>query len=676
MDRAPAIDLAMLFALADAAPVLLAYVDTDERYRFVNSGYERWFGHTRSQLIGRSVKEILGAGYPVVEHAVHAALAGETVRFEREIPYPTGGTRLVEAQYTPHLDDSGKVRGFIAMIHDVTDARRSEQVSLLRARLYALSLALSSAALPEQVGEIVVRDGGAALGAVSAALALLDERGTHMDVLVGAGAHDGADIRSIKGVPLESSALLAEVIRDRRIVHRPTRAALFAAHPRLADDSTIGESFVTVPLVVGDRILGAFGLGFPRSGEISGDDLSYIEALAISCALALERARLFAAERALRAEAERLRDAVRDERARLEGVLAQAPIGIAIADAPSGRLVMANRALEQIFRHRAFEAGSIDEYASFSGFHRDGRPYAPEEWPLSRSVLHGETVPREEATVVRGDGTRGHVVVSSAPIRDGDETVIAAVVVVQDVTAQHDALEEIERLAAFRQQILDIVSHDLRNPLQTTAMATSVLERAALSPLEARAVASIRASARRMTGLVDDLLDFARTRAGSAMPIAATRADLDAICSAVVDELRVAHPHHALELVSPGPIPGSWDPARLGQAIGNLVANAFSHGDRRRAIRVALHATDDHASIAVHNEGPPIPPELMTRIFEPYTRAREGGQGLGLGLFIARTIVEAHGGVIEASSSATDGTTFVIRLPRETTAPKTSRVGA
>jgi PAS domain S-box-containing protein len=143
----------------------------------------------------------------------------------------------------------------------------------------------------------------------------------------------------------------------------------------------------------------------------------------------------------MRAEREReeLLHQLQMERMRLEAVLQQMPVGVIIADAPSGKLVMGNKQIEQILRHPFLPSSGINSYTEYQGFHSDGRPYAPEDWPLARAIITGETVHGEAVDVQRGDGTPGVIELNAAPIRDAQGTIVAGVVSMQDITERRAA---------------------------------------------------------------------------------------------------------------------------------------------------------------------------------------------------------------------------------------------
>jgi len=162
--------------------------------------------------------------------------------------------------------------------------------------------------------------------------------------------------------------------------------------------------------------------------------------------------------------------------------------------------------------------------------------------------------------------------------------------------------------------------------------------------------------------MIDDLLDFARTRLGGELPIHPRRVDLRQLCEQMVEELEFAYTRQ-VKLETEGDLWGDWDADRIAQVISNLVGNALQHSDGD--IAVSLRGEDDSVLFETKNGGPPIPAEVLPHIFEPGRRGDARSGGLGLGLFIVRQIVLAHGGTIEVRSSEGEGTTFTARLPRK-----------
>ncbi|APR82518.1 Sensor histidine kinase [Minicystis rosea] len=221
-----------------------------------------------------------------------------------------------------------------------------------------------------------------------------------------------------------------------------------------------------------------------------------------------------------------------------------------------------------------------------------------------------------------------------------------------------------------REQFLAILGHDLRTPLGTISMAASVLGRDEnLDERHAQAAARILRSAGRMERLLNDMLDLTRIRLGAGLPLTRASMDLEATCRQVLDELGFSHPDRVLRFEPIGDLRGEWDADRLAQIVSNLVGNAMQHGDEAAPVVVSAWVEGEQVMLAVHNEGKPIPREDMQRIFKPLVQSESRSPAgaaahLGLGLFIVREIVLAHGGEIAVSSSKKQGTTFTVRLPR------------
>ncbi len=215
--------------------------------------------------------------------------------------------------------------------------------------------------------------------------------------------------------------------------------------------------------------------------------------------------------------------------------------------------------------------------------------------------------------------------------------------------------------------VLGIVGHDLRNPLGAVHMSAALLQkRGGLAGWQAQTVERMRSSAGRMARIIADLLSYTRTRLGSGLPIVRRPARLDEIVARVVDELRAANAGRQIEIAAEGDLSGEWDPDRLEQVASNLVSNAVDHGDPAAPVRVELAGEPDAVVLRVRNAGPHLPPEVLSHLFEPFSRGPDEksrkASGLGLGLYISREIVRGHGGDIGAVSN---GETIVtVRLPR------------
>ena len=220
-----------------------------------------------------------------------------------------------------------------------------------------------------------------------------------------------------------------------------------------AKDAT---SFVLLPLVVDHRpIFGA--LQFETSPRLDELDLVFVNAVVNQLAVALDRQAAIEAKQA-DAEARRAAAEVREahteaERSWLKTVLDRMPAGVIIGEAPSGKLLLANRQAEQVWQ-RPIALGAGTEYREYRGFHpEDGRPYEPEEWPLARSIASGEIVTEEEIDYLRSDGTRGTMLVSSAPIESPDRRIVSGIATFHDIT-QRKQVERVQRFLAEASAIL------------------------------------------------------------------------------------------------------------------------------------------------------------------------------------------------------------------------------
>ncbi|HUB08506.1 MAG TPA: CHASE3 domain-containing protein [Myxococcales bacterium] len=240
----------------------------------------------------------------------------------------------------------------------------------------------------------------------------------------------------------------------------------------------------------------------------------------------------------------------------------------------------------------------------------------------------------------------------------------------RDVARREELERALREAAVFQQGLLGIVGHDLRNPLGSILVAAGMLEKRGLAEDQAKTVHLMRVSAQRMNRMVEQLLDLTRAQLGGGIPVSrATGTDLASIVAQAAAELRLGHPGCEIRETRDGDTGGLWDPDRLAQVASNLLGNAVKHGGS--PVDVSVRGAGEAVALEVHNGGPPIPAELLPMLFDPFRRGREArtgvaqADGLGLGLAICRAVVEAHGGKLEATSSAAEGTTFRAVLPRQ-----------
>ena len=412
-----------------------------------------------------------------------------------------------------------------------------------------------------------------------------------------------------------------------------------------------------VPLTMGGEVLGVAVMGSRSSREFSQEDQFLFRTMVNRVAALIAQARLD--------------EEVARRAAELEAVLDSLPEAIYVGDG-SG-IKRANRAALELLGYRS--VGEMDRdigqlMAEIQTRYPDGRPMPLDE-QVYMKALRGERAAQD--VIVRHRTTGNDVVVrsSAAPIRLGDR-IVGAVALNTDISARIAEEAELRAALEFRDRILGVLSHDLRNPLGVILTSAGMLERQLANAEAGNQLVAMRRiidNAHQIERMVRDLLDYTRTRQGRRLPIAARDVDLLALCHQAADGLQVLHPDRELELSAVGDPRLQLDPDRAAQVIANLVANAILYSPKGSPVRILVDGSGDPVLLEVRNEGPPIPPETMPCLFEAFQRGDAGrvgnADGLGLGLFIAQQIVEAHGGSISVRSTAEEGTTFTVRWPRK-----------
>jgi signal transduction histidine kinase len=230
------------------------------------------------------------------------------------------------------------------------------------------------------------------------------------------------------------------------------------------------------------------------------------------------------------------------------------------------------------------------------------------------------------------------------------------------------------QLSQARELFIGVLGHDMRGPLHAIMMASELLLMDdTMSQNSSIASTRIFGSSKRLAAMLDDLLDFTSTRLGNTLAVSLRDGDMGETVGHVVNELRLRHPSVRITYETSGELHGRWDFARIAQVVSNLGGNAIQHGDNARPVAIRLAGETDQVVLTVHNEGAPITPQALGRIFDPLTRgemqAHQDLKGsIGLGLYICREIALSHDGSIGVTSDE-NGTTFVVRIARNV-APK------
>jgi PAS domain S-box-containing protein len=327
-------------------------------------------------------------------------------------------------------------------------------------------------------------------------------------------------------------------------------------------------------------------------------------------------------------------------------------------DPPHGLRRWSGRCRE-LFGLRADDNADITEERVLGAIHPDDR----ERWSaVVREALdpkRGDGVYRIEYRIIGiSDGVERWISATGRTLFEGDRPV-------RMLGTMEDATER-KRAEQDRDIFLRILRHDLRSPLSAILMSAERLLRKK-DPETAPSAARIASSTKRMGRMIDDLLDFARARAGS-FELHPAPLELCVLCRELLDELGPANQGRTLTLECPGEVQGEWDSDRLQQVVQNLVVNALVHGRPDTPVKVVVHGGEGVAVIDVINEGDPVPAAVREQLFNPFRPREMRGQGLGLGLYIASAIVSALGGSIAVCSDA--GTTrFSVTVPLHASAP-------
>jgi sigma-B regulation protein RsbU (phosphoserine phosphatase) len=350
----------------------------------------------------------------------------------------------------------------------------------------------------------------------------------------------------------------------------------------------------------------------------------------------------------------------------LEDLYEHAPCGYLSADA-QGRIVKVNRTFLDWTGHAA---GNILGKRIPDLFNVAGRIFFETHFaPLLRMQGYFHEVALD---LVKADGTRLAVLANASERRDPEGRLRFTRLVVMQATQRrrHErelstALANEKEVATLREQFIAVLGHDLRNPIAAITSGIRLLGPEVRTDKGFRLLALMQASTIRMTGLIDNLLDFARGRLGGGLTVDPDpERPLEPTLRQVVEELRIGNVDRVIDehydIARPVPV----DHVRIAQLFSNLLANALTHGSDQAPVRVDVTTGGGELAVSVANAGVPIAPPDMARLFQPFARGevRHSKEGLGLGLHIASEIAKAHGGLITVASDAEE-TRFTFRMP-------------
>lgn len=374
------------------------------------------------------------------------------------------------------------------------------------------------------------------------------------------------------------------------------------------------------------------------------------------------------------AERERLRASEASEQ-RLRAIVSALPVGVRVLDR-HGNVTLNNEMSRRIWGRSDLP---LDRWGDFPARRvNGGTRLARNEWPAARAIQRGETVINELIELEKTPGERRFLQLSAVPLRDNDGTILGAVSVTEDVTAQiegegrlRDAKDAAEQASRVKDEFLAIASHELRTPISAVLLWAHLLKGCLEDPKgRDEAMGMIEHSARAQATLVNDLLDVSRMVVGK-MRLNLQPQDLRSVLMSSADSVRPTAQARGIRLtvdVGDRAVTAAIDTDRLQQVFWNLLNNAIKFTPERGHIEASVSIEGSHALVRVRDSGIGISPRFLPQVFERFRQAdstftRKHG-GLGLGLSIARQLIEMHGGTIRAESPGLgQGATFTVELP-------------
>ena len=380
-------------------------------------------------------------------------------------------------------------------------------------------------------------------------------------------------------------------------------------------------------------------------------------------------------------QSEELARQLATKQAFLQALMEQAPSGMLIVEAHSGKLTFYNEEAFRLLGQALLEGEDYRKYVHYGAIHADGTPYKLEEYPLTRALTFGEVVQQEFMRYQRKDGTLIYLAVNAAPIHNAQGQTIAVICGFNDISEQYE-------LEKRKDEFISMASHELRTPLTGMMGNLQMAERRLKRLLDiegdasegeqrslvediamriARALGQVKIQSR----LVDDLLDATRIQARK-LRLSLEPCNLVHIVRDVISDLCIVLPQRtiALSLPDQAEVTVMVDAVRIGQVMHNFLTNALKYSPEAEPVAVGICLEDDYVRVWVRDAGPGLSQEVQQRIWDRFYQKPGGkvgkgidGGDLGLGLYISRVLIQEHGGDVGVQSALGDGSTFWFTLP-------------
>ncbi|HVZ88253.1 MAG TPA: PAS domain S-box protein [Polyangia bacterium] len=644
--------------LISQAPDGIFIMDLDGRLAEANEAGCRLLGLSSDEIIGRTV-------YDFVPEADAGRLREEKERLLDRQPRVSEWSLLrADGTYFPVEVSTGILPDgrWQTFVRDITDRKR--WVARLRAehdqdrRLLSESQRISSAAtiISEAVAEIPRPDISTVLHTIALEAQVLTGA-RYVAVGLGTNPEQPFDPWVVLGMPPELAerigrhprpiGTLGEVaargrtLRVANVRQEPAFHGFPPHHPQMT-------SLLGVPIQHRGRAVGNLYLADKvNAPEFTAEDLRLVEMLAGRAAVAIETATLYVGESA--------------HRSWLGNVIDEMPDGVIVFDG-DGKTVLINRALRAFARDDVGTREPTGDPSILDFRLPSGETVEFPDLPPALALARGESSVCRELALRARDGRLVPILMSAAPIHDGSGAITGATTIIQDITA----LRETERL---REEWTSVIAHDLRQPVTTMSLSAASLARWCQGggEKEQKAIVRIQSGLERLSRMIDDLLDVSLIDA-KRLSIRPEDVYLRPFIESVVEALGDAGLGNRIRVVGEPGLRARLDTQRIQQVLTNLLTNALKYGDPKGEILIQIHDRVVSLEVAVSNRGPGIAADDMQALFSRFGRSpgarATGTPGIGLGLYIAKGLVEAHGGRIWVESTPGQSTTFHFLVPR------------
>jgi PAS domain S-box-containing protein len=688
-------------AVIEMAPDATVVADAEGCIRLVNRQTEMLFGYSREELLGQPIERLI----PERFHAAHTGHRAQYAAAPRTRPMGAslelfgrrrdGSEFPVKVSLVPFQEDDELL--VIASIRDVDEVQRVQAANQELRRLLAVTdTALAHLELEELLPALLVRVCDV-MAVDNAAILLLDVGARELHVRAAQGLEE--EVAAGVRIPI-GQGFAGRIAASREPLIVDDLSTFPVVSPFLREQL---RSAVGVPLVRGERVLGVLHVGTAEAHQFTAADVQLLQRVAERVAAAVERSQLFAAEQEARHAAEATQARAEASAARLRRLIEAGIIGIALGEGES--IVDANDSFLSMLGYTRddLRAGSVPIEPLPPG---EGAAYADADARARQELLTQGACTPYERDFLRPDGTHVSALLGAALLsREPLEWVVYALDISERKWLEHEREQAQASELAVREvnQHLDeffrTAAHDLRQPVTVAKghadmalhrfrrLAEAVEVRGGKEAQQAdRVLESLRLtseSLERLSRLTVELFDIARARTGT-LELHLARVDLAALVREQVQAQHAATPARTIRLEVPGDGQSVWvkgDSTRLGQVLTNYLTNALKYSAADKPVTVRLEVVEGLAVVGVSDQGPGLPWEEQSLVWEMLHRApgvevQSGSEGsLGMGLYIVKRLIELHpGGRVGVESVVGEGSTFWFRLPAA--APRDTRKDA